>query len=454
MNGNKKTDLPAILLAWVEKRDRNHLVINRQVSCDLQLLSPATWKEDRKKYYTDKIRFSLLILGAGLALTLILGIQSETQGQLRSGTYIERGGYEEPSRQIELVADCNGETTDMTVEVGEIRYTPEQTEELYERALEEVERIYLGQNESPEHVDRNLSFVTGLKGYPFQITWECEDYRVVEADGTIAANTSKEGVLTSVTATFAYDTFRASRTFPLLVFPPVLTPQEMLANSIREAVLIADAESRYTEKLSLPTEVPEGHVAWKEKKDRLYLVFPLLSLLIAISLFFMKDKDLHKELLLREKQIGRDYPDMVSKLSVYMGAGMTIRGAMEKLVEEYEKQKELMAEKRFLYEEMKVAMTEMQSGISEAAAYERFGRRCSSQLMLKFSNLVVQNLKKGSTGLHQLLRMEAENAMRERRNEIKKLGEETSTKLLLPMMMQLCVVMIMIMVPAFITFGN
>ena len=446
------------LLAWVEKRDRNHLVVSHRVSCDLQLLSPSTWKEDREQYYLQKLKFSLMVVGGSLLLTVALFLQSVADGELHEGNRISRGNYGEKEKTVEVIAKSSeGENAvDLEIEVGERKYTSEEVKTLYQEALSRLEETWLGDNESPDHVDHDLVFPGSLSGYPFRITWECENYRLIDSDGTLVSqNIPETGKVTQVSAKFDYDVFSAEVNFPLMVFPAVLTPEEQLRQDIEAAVAaVEDGPGRYETELILPEQVGDHILSWKEKKDRFYLVFPLLGVITAVALFYIKDQDLHKELLKREKQIRRDYPDMVSKLSVYMGAGMTIRGAMEKLVNEYEKQKEIRGETKFLYEEMKTAMTEMQSGISESAAYERFGRRCASQLMLKFSNLVVQNLRKGSTGLTTLLRMEAENALRERKNEVKKQGEEISVRLLLPMMMQLCVVMIMIMIPAFLTFGN
>ncbi len=456
-NNKKLTLFLERVLGWVEKRDRNHLVISHRVSSDLQLLSPATWKEEKKRYYIEKLKFSLLILGGSLLLTAALFLQGIANGELHSGNRIIRGTYGEKEKTVVLSARPEGEdaAVDLEIEVGEKKYTPKEVEELYREALSKVEEIWLGENESADHVEKPLVFPSDLKGYPFKITWECENYRLVDADGTLVGeHINGSGNLTYVSATYSYDQFSATVTYPLMVYPPVLSPPERLKRELGSAVAAAEEAGRYEDELILPEQVGDKNVSWQEKRDRIYLIIPVLGLVITVALFYIKDQDLHKELVKREKQIRRDYPDMVSKLSVYIGAGMTIRGALEKLTEEYEKQKMLRGETKFLYEEMKVAMTEMQSGISESAAYERFGRRCASQLMLKFSNLVVQNLRKGSTGLTALLRMEAENALRERRNEVKKQGEEISVRLLVPMMMQLGVVMIMIMVPAFLTFGN
>ena len=72
---------------------------------------------------------------------------------------------------------------------------------------------------------------------------------------------------------------------------------------------------------------------------------------------------------------------------------------------------------------------------------------------MKFSNLLVQNLKKGSNGILEALRQEAKKAFEDRINMARKLGEEAGTKLLLPMMLMLGIVMVLIIIPAYFSFS-
>ena len=145
-----------------------------------------------------------------------------------------------------------------------------------------------------------------------------------------------------------------------------------------------------------------------------------------------------------------DYPEIVNKLALYMGAGMTIRNAFLKMGEDYRKQER--RKKRYVYEEILIACYELQGGRLETEAYDHFGRRCQVQAYLKLSALLAQNLRKGSNDLLQMLRQEADSAFAQRKSLAKKLGEEAGTKLLLPMMMMLCIVMVIIIIPAYFSF--
>lgn len=65
--------------------------------------------------------------------------------------------------------------------------------------------------------------------------------------------------------------------------------------------------------------------------------------------------------------------------------------------------------------------------------------------------LLSQNLRKGTKGLSELLKLESIQAFEERKARAKRLGEEAGTKLLLPMFLMLVVVLIIVIVPAFLT---
>ena len=88
----------------------------------------------------------------------------------------------------------------------------------------------------------------------------------------------------------------------------------------------------------------------------------------------------------------------------------------------------------------------------EAEAYERMGRRFGLSQYKMLSVLLVQNLRKGNENLLELLEREAASVTEERKRNAKVQGEEAGIKLLLPMVMQLIVVLIILMVPAFLNF--
>ena len=162
---------------------------------------------------------------------------------------------------------------------------------------------------------------------------------------------------------------------------------------------------------------------------------------------------LHQAQILRSRQMERDYPDIIQKLILFLKAGLSIRKSMEKLAADYLKRKEsALIGTRYAYEELVKTCLEMERGVYEKDAYERLGRRCGLAEYKILSVLLVQNLKKGNQSILDLLEREAVSAGEERLRRARIQGEEATTKLLLPMILQLLVLFIILMVPAFINF--
>jgi hypothetical protein len=164
------------------------------------------------------------------------------------------------------------------------------------------------------------------------------------------------------------------------------------------------------------------------------------------------DYQTEQEIKKRDLQLQQEYPEVVERFILLLGAGLTIRGAWFRITQDYEKRRENQEiSYHYLYEEMLLTRHELENGQNESKAYTDFGRRLSLLQYMKFSTLLVQNLKKGSDDLLKRMEMEAEDALRLRRELAKQTGEEAGTKLLFPMMMMLSIVFALILLAAFQT---
>ena len=146
---------------------------------------------------------------------------------------------------------------------------------------------------------------------------------------------------------------------------------------------------------------------------------------------------------------------MLSQMALLLGAGMTVSHAWERMVTSYENRcaQQIGAWQEVpVYEEMRITYHQMKDGLGERLAYEQFGERIGLQVYRRLATLLVQNLRKGTAGLSRLLEKEMQNAFDEQESYTKKRGEELQTKLLLPMMLMLGLVIVIIMIPAIASF--
>lgn len=162
-----------------------------------------------------------------------------------------------------------------------------------------------------------------------------------------------------------------------------------------------------------------------------------------------RPKDLRRK---KEQQMMADYPEIITGLTVLTGAGLALPQAWIRLTEEYEAAKEKRGI-RWAYEEMLVTARQIQNGISPGRAFAEYGRRIGIHVYIKLGNLLEQNMKKGTKGLSVMLQDEAYQAFEERKHQVRRTGEEISTKLLIPMFMMFGVVLIIILVPAIKSFS-
>ena len=192
-------------------------------------------------------------------------------------------------------------------------------------------------------------------------------------------------------------------------------------------------------------------LSYRSAEKNSYAVIPLLGVLMAMLLLLQEKSGQQKLEKKREQQLLLDYPEVVSKLQVLVGAGMTVRNAWGRMVHDYEN---VSGKKvRPAYEEMRQTYYQMENGTAEGVAYRDFGRRCRLQPYLKLSSILEQNRKTGTKNLRELLHREVVDAFELRKNLARRLGEEAGTKLLAPLLLLLFVVMIFIMVPAMMTMG-
>ena len=290
----------------------------------------------------------------------------------------------------------------------------------------------------------------GMKNGKIQ-GWELDNYEVMNSRGVLKQEKlTEEGTLVKLTAVLRYDEEKMSCEFYAHLFSTPLSKKEGVLKKISQEVEKADQEQREKDYLILPDQVDGRKLSWKPVKEmRAFGILLLGGVMIVFQ--FTAEKQKQKEQRKKEiRQMQFDYPQLINKFSLYIGAGMTVRRAWIQIVKEYDKEKHYLGE-RTVYEEMRYTMNELKNGRPESECYEAFGRKCESPVYRKFGMLLSQNLRKGTKGLTNLLQREAQEAFEERKNMAKKLGEEAGTKLMIPLFLMLAVVFVIVTVPAFLT---
>ena len=391
-----------------------------------------------------------------IAMKLVFGSGGR---ELSEGAGLKRAGPGQGESTYDVLVsgldkDNEDKRVPVKIPVRERKYSEEEARELFQKIQPELTEQMLGENESLEDVRGNLNLKGSLGEYGLRIIWESENPQVIDAFGIVHnEDIPEEGKSVWLRARVTDGSYERQFEFKVTVYPASLTREQRAADDFVRWIGQIDLKQQTEDRLSLPPVYMGERLTYFQPEETDYRILPVLGILLAALLPLKGEFDRKNQARVRERQLLFDYSEVVSKLVVYMGAGLTVRGAWERITAGYKDGgKQGKRSVRPAYEEMVKTAAQLGSGLSEGKAYSEFGRRCGVQVYIKLSALLEQSQKNGSRQLRPALELEMVSAFEQRKNLAKKLGEEAGTKLLLPLLMMLGVVMVMIVVPAFLSF--
>lgn len=428
----------------IVRRHKNPVVMDR-----LKKLNPG--KDETRlaeAFYRKKRKLVGMTLLAGFCLSVLLWILGNTGSRISEEGEITREGYEGSAMEIPATAHSE-RYGDVDVDIGidQRIYNKEETEELFDLAESWLEQVMPGQNEGLACVRENLAFPSSYEGTKMEIAYTSSNYGLINGSGEVKNEELEKEEKVWITAEFSYENEVRKKDYEVVVYPPLLTQTELFQKELREILLQENEAQKENEVFQLPEKVGDEPVTFEEKKDNRFLYIIALTFLCAVCLYKGMDRDLDKLYEKRKQRLLFCYPEFVSKLALFTGAGMSVTGAIRRIYAEMDCQKE-----EPLYEELGIFVRELDNGRLEEDALADLGKRNGLLQYRKFCTLLSTNMKKGSVNLREMLEQEAEEAFTQHQSRVRKLGEEAGTKLLLPMVMMLAVVLVILMVPAFMTY--
>lgn len=339
--------------------------------------------------------------------------------------------------------------------------TEEMATEMFGLAKEEIRQTFFQEGESANRVTKSVHMKEVYANGAVKAEWFLSDYTFLDPDGLVQEKafekeSGKEeavnGHLMNASVLLSYEEYREEYVFGFCVYPAQKTKKEQLLDGIEKALENTMAQ-KGTASVELPSEVDGTTIIWKKQKDYLAWKVLLLELGVLALLPLWRKEKLRKEQKERRQRLQMEYPEMVQKMAILMGAGMSVKQAWYNISARYlDKRNKKHIKENPLYEEMLRTKRELEDGKSERQAYQEFGERTGLQCYFRLARLLVMNLSKGTRQLGEQLFAETELAFEERKRMAQKLGEEASTKLLLPLMLMMGVVMAIIITPAIIEF--
>ena len=457
--------MAALLLRW-----RKKLFPRREDPHLQELLRSIYVKENVEKekalYQIRKVSAVLAIVAAMLASGFLITLADAGTTYVRS---LERADYGQGTTSYELSVDYRNREETVELSVESLHYTESEIRDLFDQSYEAVKEQLLADNESQDHVTGPLNLISSYHG--ISITWEIEDISAVNYNGDIKVSLKEgEALPVNLFATFSMDGIVQTCTIPVCLTGESQTEARKLWEEIQQN--IEESNDIYSKEVVLPQELDGYRIFFKQTRKNRGILFLFLAAAAVITILLFYDRTLEQQDRKRKAQMMLDFTEIVSKLNLLYDAGLSIHGAFERIVEDYEKKvaKEQKVwksrndrnaqnergewkEQRYAYVEMKLALEKIRSGVSETQAYSQFGKRCGLPCYLKLGNLLEQNLNKGAKGMKALLQKEVTDAYEERKRLARKKGEEASTKMLGPMVMMLMIVIIIVALPALMSMN-
>ncbi len=402
-----------------------------------------------------QIRKMMLIYSGFLAAVFFLGVYAVFNGETELLNYtIERAEADGSSRQVFLEAEIEGtdDIQEVNLKVNPRKYTEVEWALLVEKVEAYIDEVLPAENADLNSVNKDLYFPSSYEGENITIEWQCENYNLIHSDGSLGDLSLFElPITTKVTAVICYGSESVYYEKMIQIIETEKTQEESLEELLLAAVTEADVQSAEASELQLPTQIGGYKIIWRYHRDNMVPILGVLAGCLIVGLSFYQEEKLKKQLQLRTQELQYAYPVFVHRMVLMLGAGMTVRRSMEQLIKDYEKESGLNGKDGWLYRELKYAWIQMESGVPETRAYMELGRRTDLPQYVKFTQLLLQWVKKGSIGMEEMMLQEAYEAEKQRRDIARKRGEIAGTKLLLPMMLLLVIVLTIVMTPAFMS---
>ncbi|MCQ2539063.1 MAG: type II secretion system F family protein [Acetatifactor sp.] len=400
-----------------------------------------------RSYQRSKLLLCGKLLLAGMIVGILAYFSARQNGPLQDGSRVARTEYAEGTRELNLVAEAGKEAYSFHLEVQPRELTEEELQQLSDDFLNRIDALILGNNPDLASVSGELNLEDSYEGYPFTVEWGSNRPTFLYETGKVARVEEPEAVKLRVTLT--YKDWSRTKELVVTLVPPVLTEEERIYEALQEELWLREGSDPTKEHWELPTAWEDKNLRWKPGGTNYPLLIWTLTPFLAVLVYFLSDRDLLQKLEEKREILREEYPGLVHKLVLYIGAGLSVRNAFERIAREYERKRGAGGKESPGNEEILRICRQLRSGVPEDSAYAQFGKRAGAREYIRLSTLLIQNQKRGNAELLARLLQEADNASSEKLLRAKKLGEEAGTKLLVPMVLLLAIVMVIIMVPAF-----
>lgn len=396
-----------------------------------------------------KEKIELGIIG-GIVVFLLLYVVFQKK-EISEELQIRRPGFGVKKQILYLTA---GEQQNaVSLKVNSRMRTKEEIEQLFDETKAEIRQWLNPTEEQTIRWTESVELPVESAQTGAYLVWDSSDPEILDKKGKLQRGSLSEEAEITLAVQITIGEERQEEQYTILV--PSFLPEDVGKQMYLAEKFLMNAEeaNRGEDVFMVPREYEGVQIADKPPQKKGMLWLPIVLFLVPVVILLARRQEQEKKRKQRERELLASYPQLVTKLTLYIGAGLSLRSAWERLAAEYRERLKKSDRKEAVYEEILVLAGELKHGTPEAKAYEAFGRRLSLRPYLRCTSLLIGQLEKGAGGLREKLDQEVRLAWDNHRLQAEAKGEEAQTKLLFPMMGMLFLVFAIVMIPAFFQMG-
>ena len=391
----------------------------------------------------EKCLLFLLVVVIGVT-ALVLFLQDGERG---SGIQLERP--KEGSEVKRFLFSVDGKEEYHEIPIYAREKAASEKEIAFQEVFRWIDSVICGENISLDFVTEDLFLPTKNTEYNAVIRWSSNAETVLSKKGKLCRDGLTETVCVELIANITLEQEKQEKTYVVTIAPYEKGSVEEQFAAAREAVLAQEKATRGEGNIIFPETV--GRVSIMPEEDSKGDIWVLLLIPFGIlGIVVGKKKEVQNERKQYEQEMLAAYPNLVTKLTMYIGAGMTIRTAWEQLAKEYGADEK---EQTHLGKIICQTVAELHMGKGEETVYERFGERVGLRPYKRLAAILIGQSSHGGGGMKEALKGEVQEAWEMHKEEVKRLGNEAETKLVFPMLGMMILVFSIVVIPAFFSLS-
>lgn len=225
----------------------------------------------------------------------------------------------------------------------------------------------------------------------------------------------------------------------------VLSSEEQADTELKRLISQINENTAY-ERIELPAKLETGEVLIWNKAENHDLVLYLIGLIAGLLLVYRNGfYGIKREEQAAKESIIRELPDFINKLVLFTNAGVILNSAFLKIVDDCDIKK---VESSYFYKRLTdISRVVRETNGSFYKEMYTFAKNSGVKEMMRITNIMIENVSKGDD-LAEKLKRENELLWFARKQQAEEKGKLAETKLTLPLMLLLSVLIVITIAPA------